>query len=363
MAETARLLTYQAAWLHDTGRPCKQAAAMAKLHTTEAAVSATRIATQIFGGYGFIDETPGGPLLPRRQDPRDRRGHQRGPAPRDQPRAGPAGPMSRRDRARRRGPAHVARAAAPGLQRRGRACVLLTHRRRASAYVYSKYSRSCRGSQLGSVLTEHARTSDGAAELPARRRRQRRQPGRGRPRPRRPRQRRRAALRHGDGAAGRPGAERASLLSLPRDLWVPLASGGNQRINSAIQNGGPGELIDTIEQLLRASRSTTTSRSTSPASRSSSTSSTGSTVYFADPGPRLPLRPRHRHGRVRHPRRPAGPRATCGPATSSTTRTALAQRRRPPTWGASAASRTSSSARCTERSPRACATRSPSIGS
>ena len=45
-----------------------------------------------------------------------------------------------------------------------------------------------------------------------------------------------------------PGTERASLLSLPRDLWVPLAGGGNQRINSAIQNGGPSELIDTIEQ-------------------------------------------------------------------------------------------------------------------
>jgi butyryl-CoA dehydrogenase len=58
MAETARLITYHAAWLRDTGRPYKQAAAMAKLHTTEAAVSATRIATQIFGGYGFMDETP-----------------------------------------------------------------------------------------------------------------------------------------------------------------------------------------------------------------------------------------------------------------------------------------------------------------
>jgi len=58
MAETARLITYQAAWRRDTGRPFKQAAAMAKLHTTEAAVTATRIATQIFGGYGFIDETP-----------------------------------------------------------------------------------------------------------------------------------------------------------------------------------------------------------------------------------------------------------------------------------------------------------------
>jgi butyryl-CoA dehydrogenase len=31
---------------------------MAKLHTSEAAVAATRVATQIFGGYGFMDETP-----------------------------------------------------------------------------------------------------------------------------------------------------------------------------------------------------------------------------------------------------------------------------------------------------------------
>jgi butyryl-CoA dehydrogenase len=58
MAENARLLTYKAAWLHDQGRPFKQAAAMAKLYSTEAAVTATREATQIFGGYGFMDETP-----------------------------------------------------------------------------------------------------------------------------------------------------------------------------------------------------------------------------------------------------------------------------------------------------------------
>ena len=31
---------------------------MAKLYATETAVSATRDATQVFGGYGFIDETP-----------------------------------------------------------------------------------------------------------------------------------------------------------------------------------------------------------------------------------------------------------------------------------------------------------------
>jgi len=58
MAESARLLTYEAAWLRDTGRPFARAAAMAKLQATEAAVTATRMATQVFGGYGFMDETP-----------------------------------------------------------------------------------------------------------------------------------------------------------------------------------------------------------------------------------------------------------------------------------------------------------------
>jgi butyryl-CoA dehydrogenase len=56
--ENARNLTYKAAWLKERGRPFKQAAAMAKLYATEAAVTATREATQIFGGYGFMDETP-----------------------------------------------------------------------------------------------------------------------------------------------------------------------------------------------------------------------------------------------------------------------------------------------------------------
>ena len=56
--ENARNLTYKAAWLKDQGRPIGQAAAMAKLYSTEAAVSATRVATQVFGGAGFIEETP-----------------------------------------------------------------------------------------------------------------------------------------------------------------------------------------------------------------------------------------------------------------------------------------------------------------
>jgi len=58
LVESARLLTYKAAWCKDTGRPVRQAAAMAKLFATEAAVEAARHATQIFGGYGYIDETP-----------------------------------------------------------------------------------------------------------------------------------------------------------------------------------------------------------------------------------------------------------------------------------------------------------------
>lgn len=65
MAETSRVLTYKAAWLkdeHDAGRrsvaEVKKAAAIAKLYTSEAAVTATRIATQVFGGNGFMEEYP-----------------------------------------------------------------------------------------------------------------------------------------------------------------------------------------------------------------------------------------------------------------------------------------------------------------
>ena len=57
-ADAARFLTYRAAWLCDTGRPFKREAAVAKLYATEAAVAATREATQVFGGYGFMDATP-----------------------------------------------------------------------------------------------------------------------------------------------------------------------------------------------------------------------------------------------------------------------------------------------------------------
>ena len=61
MLHASRGLTYRAAALKDSGAPYrqfKQAAAVAKLYCTESAVTATRIATQVFGGYGFMEEYP-----------------------------------------------------------------------------------------------------------------------------------------------------------------------------------------------------------------------------------------------------------------------------------------------------------------
>ena len=80
--ENARNLTYKAAWLKDHGRPFKQAAAMAKLYATEAAVDADPHRHAGLRRLRLHRRDTGQPLLPRRQDPRDRRGHERDPAPR-----------------------------------------------------------------------------------------------------------------------------------------------------------------------------------------------------------------------------------------------------------------------------------------
>ena len=61
MAKAGRALTYDATAMKDAGASAaelKQAASIAKLYTSEAAVTATRIATQVFGGYGFMEEYP-----------------------------------------------------------------------------------------------------------------------------------------------------------------------------------------------------------------------------------------------------------------------------------------------------------------
>jgi short-chain 2-methylacyl-CoA dehydrogenase len=66
MLQASRLLVYKAAAMKDALRDgsgprageLKQAASVAKLYSTESAVTATRIATQVFGGYGFMEEYP-----------------------------------------------------------------------------------------------------------------------------------------------------------------------------------------------------------------------------------------------------------------------------------------------------------------
>jgi LCP family protein required for cell wall assembly len=115
-------------------------------------------------------------------------------------------------------------------------------------YAYAKYSRLARV-ELGSVLTERTTSSDPqnfllvgvdsaanlAADDPARAGREDV-----------------SGLRSDTIMLLRvdPASARASLLSLPRDLWVPLASGGSNRINAAIEIGGPEDLINTVEQYL-----------------------------------------------------------------------------------------------------------------
>ncbi len=57
-AHTSRLAYYDAAARMLAGSDFKRAAAIAKLHASTAAVDNAREATQIHGGYGFMNETP-----------------------------------------------------------------------------------------------------------------------------------------------------------------------------------------------------------------------------------------------------------------------------------------------------------------
>jgi short-chain 2-methylacyl-CoA dehydrogenase len=59
-AHTARLAWYDAAARMLAGQPVKKAAAIAKLTASDAAMANARDATQIFGGYGFMNEFPVG---------------------------------------------------------------------------------------------------------------------------------------------------------------------------------------------------------------------------------------------------------------------------------------------------------------
>jgi short/branched chain acyl-CoA dehydrogenase len=57
-AQVARLAWYDAAARLAAGEPVKQAAAIAKLTASNAAMDNARDATQVFGGYGFMNEYP-----------------------------------------------------------------------------------------------------------------------------------------------------------------------------------------------------------------------------------------------------------------------------------------------------------------
>ena len=59
-AATAKLAWYDAAARLIAGQPVKLAAAIAKLTASNAAMDNARDATQIFGGYGFMNEFPVG---------------------------------------------------------------------------------------------------------------------------------------------------------------------------------------------------------------------------------------------------------------------------------------------------------------
>jgi alkylation response protein AidB-like acyl-CoA dehydrogenase len=55
--DAAWLLTLRAAWLKETGQRFSREAAMAKVFSSEAANRVVREAVQIFGGYGYMEES------------------------------------------------------------------------------------------------------------------------------------------------------------------------------------------------------------------------------------------------------------------------------------------------------------------
>lgn len=56
--DTARLLTYRAAWQVDQGIDDLGALSMAKLHATEVGSEVANMAIQVHGGWGFMDDCP-----------------------------------------------------------------------------------------------------------------------------------------------------------------------------------------------------------------------------------------------------------------------------------------------------------------
>ena len=197
-------------------------------------------------------------------------------------------------------------AAAPGLQRRARRRAA-RHRRRASA-TCTRSTAGCRGSSSArcsprrSSSDEPRRTSCSSASTapPTSTPTTRPRAGRGNV----------GGLRSDTIMVLRvdPAPSGRSLLSLPAR---PLGAAGQRRHTSAStapsRTAGPSELIDTIEQYLGIPINHYVQVDFAGFQELVDVID-GVEVYFADPGPRPPLGPRHRGAGLRHPRRPAGAR-------------------------------------------------------
>jgi alkylation response protein AidB-like acyl-CoA dehydrogenase len=58
LVDSARLVTYRAAWGVDQGKPDLKDLSMAKYHATEAGSRCANLAVQVHGGWGFMDDCP-----------------------------------------------------------------------------------------------------------------------------------------------------------------------------------------------------------------------------------------------------------------------------------------------------------------
>jgi butyryl-CoA dehydrogenase len=56
--ETARLITWKAAWLADEGLPNNYESSVAKCYATDICMEVTTDAVQVYGGYGYSKEYP-----------------------------------------------------------------------------------------------------------------------------------------------------------------------------------------------------------------------------------------------------------------------------------------------------------------
>jgi butyryl-CoA dehydrogenase len=56
--DAARMLTWRAGWLKDTGQPNTTETSIAKYFATEAAVWCANEAIQVHGGAGYVDDHP-----------------------------------------------------------------------------------------------------------------------------------------------------------------------------------------------------------------------------------------------------------------------------------------------------------------